>query len=467
MGKLSQKIGYGFGDFSSSMFWKIFIYYLPFFYSNVYGLRLEDTAMLLLITKLWDAISDPMMGIIADRTSTRWGKYRPYLLWIALPFAVVGILTFTTPEYAYTGKLIWAYATYILMMTVYTAINVPYGAMLAVVSKDSKERTTYSAFRMFFAYGGSFVALAIFEPIRDMFGSSMGVANPANDPTSWQYAMVVVSAICLIFFVLTFLMTKENVKIKQSATKGSIRKDLKALAGNKPWWILLAATIAVLIFNSIRGGVAAYFFADYVGQSGVLGEFFGYNIVLSAAIFLSIGEIANMLGVIIAVPLSKRIGKRGAYIAAVIFSGVLSLAFWFYGGTTTTDYWMMLLLQVLISVGAGVTLPLIWSMFADVADYSELRNGRSSVGLIFSSSSMAQKFGGALGGYLVMWLLVIYGYETPENGVIATQSASTLDGLLALMSWIPGLACLIGAAIMALYPLNQRRMKEITSKLNR
>ena len=160
MAKLSEKIGYGFGDMSSSMFWKIFSYYLPIFYSDIFGLSLVDAGVLMLVTRIWDGVSDPMMGIIADRTKTRWGKYRPYLLWIAAPFSICGILLFTTPDWGYAAKLVWAYVTYILMMTVYTGINVPYGSMLGVMTSDTNEKTVFSSFRMFFAYGGSFIALS-------------------------------------------------------------------------------------------------------------------------------------------------------------------------------------------------------------------------------------------------------------------------------------------------------------------
>ncbi len=465
--KLTEKIGYGFGDLSSSMFWKIFIYYLPFFYSNVFGLRLQDATLLVLVSKLWDAVSDPMMGVLADRTSTRWGKYRPYLLWIALPFAIAGILTFTTPDFSYAGKLAWAYATYILMMTVYTAINVPYGAMLGVMSSDSQERTTFSSYRMFFAYGGSFVALAIFEPLRDMFGRSMGVANPAIDPTSWQLSMGVVSILCLIFFVLCFLMTKERVRPKyQSHTQG-VGADLKALATNAPWWILLGVSISVLLFCSIRGGAAAYYFADYIGGDSLLGRLFGSNIILSCALFLAIGEIANMVGVILAVPLAKLIGKKMAYISAILVAGVLSVPFYFLSDGSTSGYWIMLILQIIISIGAGVTLPLVWSMFADVADYSEHKNGRSSVGLIFSSSSMAQKFGGAFGTSLVLWLLTAYNYQTPVDGISVAQSEVALNGLRSLMSWIPALASIFGVAIMLFYPLTENKMAGIRVELEK
>lgn len=465
--KLTEKIGYGLGDLSSSMFWKIFIYYLPFFYSNVFGLRLQDATLLVLVTKLWDAVSDPMMGVIADRTSTRWGKYRPYLLWISLPFAIAGVLTFSTPHMAYGGKLVWAYATYILMMTAYTAINVPYGAMLGVMSRDSNERTTFSSFRMFFAYGGSFVALAIFEPLRDFFGKTLGVNNPAIDPTSWQLSMLVVAILCFIFFVLCFLMTKERIKPVINTSQGSIGKDLKSLVSNIPWWILLGVSIAVLLFNSIRGGAAAYYFADYIGSESLLGNLFGSNIILSCALFLAIGEIANMVGVVLAVPLSNLVGKKWAYMLSIFVAGVLSIPFYFLTEGTTGGYWVMLVLQVIISIAAGVTLPLVWSMFADVADYSEYKNGHSSVGLIFSSSSMAQKFGGAFGTSLVLWLLTAYNYQTPVDGVSMAQSEIALNGLRSLMSWIPALASILGVAIMFLYPLSEKKMVGIRTELEK
>ncbi len=465
--KLSEKIGYGFGDLSSSMFWKIFIYYLPIFYSNVFGLGLEHAAVLMLVTKLWDAVSDPMMGIIADRTETRWGKYRPYLLWMAAPFALIGVLLFTTPDMGYAGKHVWAYVTYILMMTVYTAINVPYGAMLGVVSANSKERTAFSSYRMFFAYGGSFVAIAIFEPLRDYIAGLMGVANPSTDPRSWQLAMLAVAVLCFIFFIACFKMTSERVKpVVQEQSTGTIVRDLKILVGNTPWWILLGVSITILLFNSIRGGVAAYYFADYLGSNNMLGMIFGSSIFLSLAIFLGVGEISNMIGVAIATSISNRLGKKGAYVLAVIVAGVFSLPFYFLSNSgDASQIWLMLVLQVIISIAAGVTLPLVWSMFADIADYSEEKTGVSSVGLIFSSSSMAQKFGGAFGTSLVLWLLASYEYQVPVNGVVVTQGAQAIYGLKALMSWIPALTAFLGAAIMMLYPLNETFMQGVRASL--
>ena len=447
------------------MFWKIFTYFLPIFYTNVFGLTLADAGMLMLITKMWDAVSDPMMGIIADRTNTRWGKYRPYLLWIALPFAIAGVLLFTTPPVDYTGKLIWAYTTYILMMTVYTAINVPYGAMLGVVSGDSDERTIFSSFRMFFAYAGSFLAVAIFEPMRDMFAKMNDVANSENDPTSWQMAMIVIAVLCLIFFLFCFAMTRENVKIKENTQKRDIIKDFKIVISNRPWWILLGVSIAIILFNTVRGATAAYYFADYLGDDNFMGEFFGRSLLLSCTIFLAIGEVANMVGVALAPALSKALGKKNAYIAAMLMIGILSIPFYWLTDGSLVNYWLIILFQVLISICAGVTLPLVWSMVADVADHSECTHKRSTVGLIFSSSSMAQKIGGAIGSAMVLWLLDAYGYQAPKEGVSIAQTTTAINGLRSLMSWIPGLASILGALIMFYYPLNEKIMAQVRTEL--
>ena len=461
MTKFSEKVGYGFGDMASSMFWKIFTYYLPFFYSNIFGLRLQDAALLLLVTKMYDAVTDPLMGVIADRTRTRWGRYRPWLLWVALPFAVIGVLTFTTPEMSYGGKLVWAYATYIAMMTAYTAINVPYGAMLGVVTDDSREKTVFSSFRMFFAYGGSFLAIALFEPLVKLMGGGGNahgeLSGTTNEAGGWQLAMMMIGVIVMLFFFACFAMTREHVKPAGEPEKGTIGRDLKNLVGNGPWWYLLGAAIGVLIFNSIRGGAAAYFFKDFVGGAPLMS-----NVIFTAGLFLAVGEIANMLGVILAVPLSARFGKKQAYAASMLVMTMLAAAF-FFVPATAAGYWIMLALQVAISVAAGVVLPLLWSMYADVADYSELKHGRASTGLIFSSSSMAQKFGGAFGSALILWLLAAFGYETATDAV---QSGTAVTGVRLLMSWIPAAGSLFAAIIIMFFPLSEKRMAGIEKELS-
>lgn len=467
---LSEKIGYGFGDMSSSMFWKIFSYYLPFFYSNIFGLSLAHAGTLVLVTKLYDAVSDPVMGLIADRTNTRWGKYRPYLLWIAIPFAVAGVLAFFTPQTDnYTFKHVYAYVTYILMMTVYTAINVPYGAMLGVMTDDSREKSVFSSFRMFFAFIGSFIAMGSFEPLLKLRQSILGTL-PAewtladSTPADWTIAVSVIGIVCAVLFILSFVMTRERVTEAEMAkepvrensnetAKTSVAEDLKALVANGPWWMLLGGGIAILLFNCVRGGAAAYYFADVLGT----------NAIFTLALFLTVGEISQLVGVVVTVPVSEKIGKKATFLLVLAAVTVLSIIVAFLP-ETPAGMWALLVSQILICIAIGINSPLLWSMFADVADYSELKNGRASTGLIFSSSSMAQKFGAAFGSAIVLWVLMAFGYDNAKGAVQTPEALATIK---ALISWIPAIGSAAGIAIMLGYPLTDKKMSEIRQELSK
>ena len=445
---LSEKVGYGFGDMSSSMFWKIFSYYLPFFYSNIFGLRLDQVGVLLVVTRIWDAVSDPMMGVIADRTRTKWGKYRPYLLLMALPFAISGIFLFTTPAVSPTMKLVWAYVTYIMMMTVYTGINVPYGAMLGVMTDDSDTKTVLSSFRMFFAYGGSFIALFCWEPLCNALG---GYGTPAG----WQHAMIVIAGLCLVLFLLSFAMTREKLHTESTS---SIASDFGSLVRNAPWWILIGAALCSNLFNTVRGSTVAYFFNDVIGPDVHL-NLGKWGFLFYAGLFLSIGEVCNMLGVAMTTPIAKALGKKTTYMLSFAALIVLSIAFFF---VPKTGYWWMIVLQVVISIFTGIISPLVWSMYADVSDFAENRDGTASTGLIFSSASMAQKFGGAFGGYAVMALLGAFCYNTAAGAV---QTAEAVKGLWILMSWVPAAVAALAIVIVFFYPLTKSRMEKIQEEL--
>ena len=467
---LSEKIGYGFGDMSSSMFWKIFSYYLPFFYSNIFGLSLAHAGTLVLVTKLYDAVSDPVMGLVADRTNTRWGKYRPYLLWIAIPFAIAGVLAFFTPQTDnYTFKHVYAYVTYILMMTVYTAINVPYGAMLGVMTDDSREKSVFSSFRMFFAFIGSFIAMGSFEPLLKLRQSIVGTL-PAewtladSTPADWTIAVSVIGIVCAVLFILSFVMTRERVTEAEMAkepvrensdetAKTSVAEDLKALVANGPWWMLLGGGIAILLFNCVRGGAAAYYFADVLGT----------NAIFTLALFLTVGEISQLVGVVVTVPVSEKIGKKATFLLVLVAVTVLSIIVAFLP-ETPAGMWALLVSQILICIAIGINSPLLWSMFADVADYSELKNGRASTGLIFSSSSMAQKFGAAFGSAIVLWVLMAFGYDNAKGAVQTPEALATIK---ALISWIPAIGSAAGIAIMLGYPLTDKKMSDIRQELSK
>ncbi|MBQ5644710.1 MAG: MFS transporter [Bacteroidaceae bacterium] len=460
MATLKEKIGYGLGDMASSMFWKVFSAYLPIFYTYVFGLDLTVAGTLFLVTKLWDAVSDPMMGIIADRTKTKWGKYRPYLLWIAIPFAIAGVLLFTTPNYGETGKNIWAFVTYILMMTVYTAINVPYGSMLGVMTNDSDEKTVFSSYRMFFAYAGSFIVLALWYPLCNSFATTSEFKEGfTTDPGAWQKAMIVVGAICCALFILTFNMTRE--KINPFIKKTSIKTDFKALLKNGPWWILLGGVLFFNFFEAVRYATIPFYFTTQIPADAHL-TFFSIDFLFSVGIFFTIGEIANMIGVAIATPITFKIGKKSTFLYSLFVIIALCIGFYFTPTDNTAGYWMLLLLQITMGIFTGIVSPLIWSMYADVADYAECKFNTSSTGLIFSSSSMAQKFGGAFGTAAVLWLLAAFGFNTAEGAV---QTDSAIEGLRLLISWVPAIIAALSAIFIFFYPLTTKRMKEINSIL--
>ena len=457
MTKLSEKIGYGLGDFASSMFWKIFSFYLPIFYSDVFGLSTAHAATLLLVTRLYDAVSDPMMGIIADRTDTKWGKYRPYLLWTALPFAIIGTLAFYVPDASYGVKHVYAYVVYLLMMTAYTAVNVPYGAMLGVVTADSREKSVFSSYRMFFAYIGSFLAMGIFWIFeKAVIGKTLAdgkvIAGVGDAPPSaWLAVVSIIAAICAVLFVLAFLLTREHVKVEKKPNDGgSIRKDIKALLTNGPWWLLLGAAISQLLCGSIRGGAAAYYFANIMG----------IGVFLTAGLYLLMGQAGEMAGVLFAVPLSEKIGKRNTFLVSMAVVVLMSCLIWWVPATNG-GAWMLLGLQTIISMSFGIAAPLTWSMFADVADYSELRNGSASTGLIFSSSSMAQKFGGAIGGFLLLYLLGVFGYDAN----LSAQAPETLSAIKAMLSFVPAAGAIATIVFLCLYPLTTAKMKDIQAQL--
>ena len=452
--KLTEKIGYGFGDMASSMFWKLFGAYLMIFYTDVFGLPAAVVGTMFLITRIWDSAFDPIVGVVADRTHSRWGKFRPYLLWLAVPFGIIGILTFVTPDWSPTGKLIYAYVTYSLMMMIYSAINVPYASLLGVMSPNPKERNTLSTYRMTFAYIGSFIALLLFMPLVNFFSGNS--KELADQQTGWTMAVVVIAILCIVLFFGCFAWTKERVKpIKE--TQNPLKEDLKDLFKNKPWWILLGAGVAALVFNSIRDGATVYYFKYFVVEEDYATvSFFGMSFVLSG-LYLALGQAANIIGVIAAAPVSNRIGKRNTYMWAMIIATVLSVIFYWFD---KEDLIWMFVFQALISVCAGSIFPLLWSMYADCADYSELITGNRATGLIFSSSSMSQKFGWAIGTAVTGWLLGFFGFQAN-----AVQSEEAISGIKMFLSFLPAIGTILSVVFISMYPLTENKMKDITTEL--
>ncbi|MGE8341922.1 MAG: MFS transporter [Flavobacterium sp.] len=450
---LKEKIGYGLGDAASSMFWKIFSMYLLFFYTDVFGLAPAVVGTMFLITRIWDSCFDPIVGILADRTKSKWGKFRPYLLWVAIPFAVIGVLTFYTPDFDEKGKIIYAYVTYSLMMMIYSLINVPYASLLGVMSSDRKERNTLSSYRMVFAFGGSLLALWLIEPLVNYFGGNL------NSKTGWLATIAIFGLITTVFFWACFAFTKERIK-PIADEQNNLKEDLKDLWKNKPWWILLGAGIGALVFNSIRDGAAVYYFKYYVSSS-VNFDFslFGTDFHMTpTSIYLVLGQAANIIGVIIATPIANKIGKKKTFFGAMALAAILSLIFYLFG---KEDVFLIMSFQVLISICAGCIFPLIWSMYADSADYSEWKQGRRATGLVFSASSMSQKFGWTIGGAGAGWLLGYYGFQANVE-----QTATAQNGIQLMLSILPAIAAAISVAFIAFYPLSEEKLQIIEQDLN-
>ncbi|MCK6601621.1 MAG: MFS transporter [Bacteroidetes bacterium] len=438
---LKEKIGYGFGDAASSMFWKLFSMYLMFFYTDIFGIDAAIVGTMFLVTRIWDAAFDPVVGVIADRTASRYGKFRPYILWVAVPFGIAGVLTFSTPDLDVSGKIIYAYVTYSIMMMIYSLINVPYASLLGVMTADGRERTTLSSFRMVFAFLGSIIALALVDPLVKFFSETVQLSIPA----AWQFTAAFFAALAVAFFWLNFAWTKERVQpIREE--KPALKDDIRDLLGNWPWWILLGSGISALIFNSIRDGAAIYYFKYYVGDQS------------QVSLYFVLGQAFNIVGIVFVTPIAHKIGKKMTYMGAMAVATVLSIAF----------YWMdksnligILVMQSLISVCAGSIFPLLWSMYADIADYSEWKTGRRATGLIFSSSSMSQKFGWTLGGALTGWLLAWFGFQAN-----AVQSAEAQDGIKLMLSFFPAVGTVLSVIFILIYPLSEKKLAGITAELD-
>ena len=444
-----EKVGYSFGDFASSMFWKLFSMYLMIFYTDVVELSPAAVGTMLLLTRLWDGLNDPIMGIIADRTSTSKGKFRPYLLWVAIPFGLIGVLTFSTPDVGASGKLIYAYLTYTLMMMVYTAINVPYSSLMGVMTSNTEERTSLASFRFIGAYSGGIVMTASVPYLLDFFTNS-----GATQAKSYQFTVAVYAVLAAFFFIMTFLWTKERVKpIKE---KISIKNDLKDLAKNAQWFIMLGAGIAVLIFNSLRDGSIMYYFKYFV-QDQTVPVFGAVQWDKLAGAYMTIWLGTNMLGVLLAKPMTSLFGKKKTFITAMILASALStVLYWLQPGQVV----LLFSLNILIGITAGIVLPLIWSMYADIADYSELKTGRRATGLVFSSSSMSQKVGWTLGGAITGWLLAAYGFEAN-----AEQTLESLKGIRLMISIYPAVGALLSAGFIVIYKLSDGFMAGVIKQL--
>lgn len=449
-----EKVGYGFGDLASVLYWQTFMLYFTFFYTDVFLIPASAAATMFLVSRFWDGINDPIMGIIADRTNTRWGKFRPYLLWLCVPFAVVGVLTFTVPDLGTTGKLIWAYVTFILIMMLYTAINIPYTALLGVISPDSNERTTVSSVKFLFAFAAGIIVSATLLPMVKGFGKG-------NDAHGWQLSFVVYGIAAIAFFLIAFKSTRERVQPPKTQ-KSSIKKDLFELVTNGPWLILLATTITFILFVAVRSSVTAHYFKYVIGAQEVKLPFIDpktYSFETLVSVFNTIGQLSSLLGVLMVSWFAKKVGKKRAFLIIFIVAIISTAAFYFL---TARQLMLIYFFQVTGSLTGGPLSVLLWAMYADTADYAEWKRGRRATGLVFSASTMSQKFGWAFGAFVALNLMSQVGFVANQE-----QSAESLKGLILLFSLIPAGLGVLSGLIALTYPLNDTKVAEITTELKK
>lgn len=448
MATLKEKIGYALGDAASGgITWKIMSIAFPLYFTNVFGLTFADAAALMLIARLFDVVTDPLMGSLADRTQSRWGTYRPWLIFGAIPFGLVFALLLFTPSFTdYGMKRVYVYFFYLLMMVMYTAVNVPYGSLLGVMTEDDNEKNQFSAFRMVGAYAMGFITLISFPYLQQMVGGD----------GRHQYA-VLGAGFGLVAAAMTLacgLLTKERVQPKR-AEKFSF-KQYGDLFRNKPWVYMTLMAICTNFFNGFRYAVAGYMITYCLGGDVTVGK-----LIINYTVFMAFGEVTCMIFGALSPAFTKWIGsKRMAFIWSAVICAVSSVAYFFIP-MDAAYIWLMVAVVIITSIGAGLYSPLLWSMYADVADYATEQNGTSSTGLIFSSGTMAQKLGGAISGSLIAMLLGLAGLvsstdmATGETIVTITNEESVRCMVWSLFSLFPaGIAVLMGV-LAYFYPIKK------------
>lgn len=425
---IKEKIGYGLGDTASHFVWDMVGFWILIFYTDTFGISAAAAGTIMLVARVWDMISDPIMGVIADRTNTRWGKFRPYILWMALPYSILAVLTFTTPDFGQTGKIIYAGVTYLLLMTVFTAINLPYSSLGAVMTSDSYERAGLNSYRFIFAFVGQFVVTGTALSLALYFGQG-------DNAKGYQYTLTLFAIISFILFMVTFKTTKERVQPPKEQ-KQNLKEDIKNLFNNKPWVILFFVGIISFVMFAMQNLSIAYYFKYFIGDEE------------SVQLFNVIGTVALIAGIPFSKPLSKRFGKRNVYLASSLISGLFFILLYLPGADNIVSIYV---LNILAKFTYAPAVPLLWTMLADTADYSEWKSGRRATGLVFSAATFAQKAGWGIGGALAGWILALYKF-TPN----IEQTASAITGIKMMISVFPGILYMSCAILLFFYAIDHK-----------
>jgi GPH family glycoside/pentoside/hexuronide:cation symporter len=432
-----EKFSYGIADMGFNFYWTNIATFLLYFYTDIFGISAAAAASMLFMIKIVNAFTDPLIGALADRTQTRFGKFRPYLIWMALPLAGATVLTYTTPNLDHDGKIAWAYGTYLLMMVCYTGINIPYNALSGVLSGDPQERSTINGLRFIFAFAGSTLVTAA-TPFM------VGLLGGGDDKRGWQLTMALWGVAATALFALTFFNTRERVA-PVSTQKNNVAQDIKDLAGNRPWIALFFLALIIMITITLRTSTAAYYFKYYVGRPELMASFVPAYMVAAAA------------GASLTPLMTRFMDKKKLLIILMSCTAVLSSAFFF---VERDQIWLMFALQIALGFVLGPKSPLAFSMYADTADYNEWRTGRRATAMTFAAATFSQKLGTALAVAVIGSLFTALGY-VPN----AAQSSGSQAGIVWLMSLIPAFFAVLAVAVMFFYNLDKQKLEQVQSEL--
>lgn len=437
---IKEKVGYALGDTAANFIFQTMVMFQLAFYTDTFGITAAAAGTLLVVVRVWDAIFDPIMGIVADRTKTKWGKFRPWVLWTAVPFGIMGFLTFVTPDFSESGKLVYAYVTYIVLMMVYSANNLPYSALSGVMTGDLGERTSLSSYRFVFAMLAQLIIQGLALPMVSYFGQG-------SSARGYQYTMAIFSTLAVVLFFITFSTTKERIQ-PDPAQKASVKQHYRDLIRNGPWIVMFVLTLILFITLAMRGSVVFYYFRYYMNAENYESLFSVFNVL---------GTSSTIIGIFFSKGLAMKFGKRNVFIGGLAGTTLFTALFVFLPPTAVTFIFATEMLRQFVY---GFTIPLLWAMMADVADYSEWKNGRRATGIVFSAIVFALKAGLGFGGAITGYVLSLYGY-VPN----VAQTEAALKGIVMTMSIFPAITFGLCVVCLFFYGINKQAEIQITNEL--
>lgn len=467
-----EKVGYSLGDLAANLVFQTLITYLAYFYTDIYGLKNTDASIVMLTVGLVAAfVFNPLIGILADRTKSRWGNFRPWVLYTAVPLGVVAFLAFSTPHFAYKGKLIYAAVTYTFLLLLYASSNLPYSALSGVITGDMAERNSISSYRFVAVMFAQFFVQVFMLPIIEYAGGG-------DKAVGIEIVMSWLAVIGTLMLLITFFTTRERI-VPDAAQQSSLKDDLSDLSKNRPWLIMLSLTIMVFVTLAMKGGSYVYYFNNFVDKESlttfitpvfnVLSSmgitFFGSDPVSAGFGLFNAGGIIFMIaGISLSKKLADKYGKRDVYKYGLLVATFFVFVFYFFDAENIA---LMFVAQMFHGFTYGITIPILWAMIADVADYSEWKSGRRATAIIFSAMMVGLKAGLSIGGALVTWILGMYGYVPKESvaGGTVVQPESVAEGARMLVSIFPSIPFLIGVGLLFFYAIDKKMEVRIENDL--